>query len=264
MANLLSNAAKFSPPGATVWVRARADCARVRIEVEDRGTGIPAAFRARVFEKFAQADSSTSRQFEGTGLGLSISRELVQAMGGTIGFSSITDGGTTFFFELPAAGATQQLALSTERVDSARCRVLLYGKKPRADSARTLHVEDDTDICRVIDTALAGRADFVIARTVQAAAGLLRDTPFSLLVLDLDLQEGNGLSLLTDLAALSVEPIPVVILSATEVCLDVRQRVAAALVKSRVSETHIVSTILAMLPQPPAQASVPEPLRRIS
>jgi signal transduction histidine kinase len=109
MANLLSNAAKFSPPGAEVRVRAIEQIARVRIEVTDRGTGIPEAFRARVFEKFAQADSSTSRQFHGTGLGLSISRELIKAMHGTIGFDTVTGEGTTFYFELPRAGESLQL-----------------------------------------------------------------------------------------------------------------------------------------------------------
>jgi len=74
----------------------------VRIEVEDHGIGIPEDFRPHVFEKFAQADGSASRRFEGTGLGLSITRQLVQAMGGSIGFRSTTGGGTTFHIELPA------------------------------------------------------------------------------------------------------------------------------------------------------------------
>jgi len=111
MANLLSNAVKFSPPGAEVSIRAIERRARVRIEVQDRGTGIPEAFRGRVFEKFAQADSSTSRRFAGTGLGLSITRELVKAMNGTIGFETITGEGTTFHFELPRAAEVLQLPL---------------------------------------------------------------------------------------------------------------------------------------------------------
>jgi len=85
MANLLSNAAKFSSRGAEVSVRASVRGTHVRIEVEDRGLGIPEEFRARVFDKFAQADSSTSRHFEGTGLGLSITRQLVEAMGAQLG-----------------------------------------------------------------------------------------------------------------------------------------------------------------------------------
>jgi signal transduction histidine kinase len=103
MANLLSNAAKFSPAGSTVQVRALARDARVCVEVEDHGIGIPSEFLQRVFEKFAQADSSSSRRFEGTGLGLSITRQLLEAMGGKIGFSTVEGKGTTFHFDLPQA-----------------------------------------------------------------------------------------------------------------------------------------------------------------
>ena len=101
LANLTSNAAKFSRPGSSVQIRASHQNARIRIEVEDHGTGIPEEFLPHVFEKFAQADGSTSRHFEGTGLGLSITRQLVEAMGGAIGFRSTTGRGTTFHIELP-------------------------------------------------------------------------------------------------------------------------------------------------------------------
>src|SRR5262249_427570 len=87
MTNLLSNAAKFSPAGAQVQVRARQNGRQINIEVQDHGTGIPEAFRSRIFEKFAQADATSSRRFDGTGLGLSITRQLVQAMAGSIGFT---------------------------------------------------------------------------------------------------------------------------------------------------------------------------------
>lgn len=103
MTNLLSNAAKFSPPGADVFVRVRSDSNTLRIEVEDSGSGVPEAFRDRIFEKFAQADASATRRFEGTGLGLSITRELVEAMGGKIDFSSVVGKGTIFYIELPRA-----------------------------------------------------------------------------------------------------------------------------------------------------------------
>jgi signal transduction histidine kinase len=126
MANLLSNAAKFSQPGADVTVRARVQGAVARVEVEDRGAGIPEEFRSRVFEKFAQADASTSRRFEGTGLGLSITRQLLQAMHGTIGFNSVVGQGTTFHFELPraASGAdTAAVPAVSDRGSGGRQRV---------------------------------------------------------------------------------------------------------------------------------------------
>ena len=101
MTNLLSNAAKFSAEGQVVEISTeeRSDC--LRVAVHDRGPGIPEAFRARVFGRFNQADSTTSRQKGGTGLGLAICKRLVELMQGHIGFHDREGGGTTFWFELP-------------------------------------------------------------------------------------------------------------------------------------------------------------------
>jgi signal transduction histidine kinase len=102
MTNLLSNAAKFSPDGGTVEITVEEKGPSLRVGVQDRGPGIPEAFRSRIFGRFAQADSTTSRQKSGTGLGLAISKRLVEMMQGHIGFESRDGGGTTFWFELPS------------------------------------------------------------------------------------------------------------------------------------------------------------------
>ena len=73
----------------------------VRVAVHDRGVGIPEAFRSRVFGRFAQADSTATRQKGGTGLGLAICKRLIELMQGRIGFDERPGGGTTFWFELP-------------------------------------------------------------------------------------------------------------------------------------------------------------------
>jgi signal transduction histidine kinase len=101
MTNLLSNAAKFSPRGDTVVVAAERQGTVVRVSVTDRGPGIPEEFRHRVFQKFAQADSSTTREKGGTGLGLSISKAIIERLGGRIGFTTGPGTGTTFHFDLP-------------------------------------------------------------------------------------------------------------------------------------------------------------------
>ena len=103
MTNLLSNAAKFSPEGATVDIEMRTDGWAIRVAVQDRGPGIPEAFRSRIFGRFAQADSTASRQKGGTGLGLAICKRLVELMQGHIGFDDREGGGTSFWFELPRA-----------------------------------------------------------------------------------------------------------------------------------------------------------------
>jgi signal transduction histidine kinase len=100
--NLLSNAAKFSPEGEVVEITTEEQGPWLRVAVHDRGPGIPEAFRARIFGRFTQADSTTSRQKGGTGLGLAICKRLVEMMQGRIGFQDRDGGGTTFWVELPS------------------------------------------------------------------------------------------------------------------------------------------------------------------
>ena len=153
-----------------------------------------------------------------------------------------------------------QLARVTALSDTQRCRVLIFGdnsaaSRERIGTPRVLHVEDDADLSHVLEVALAGTADVVLACTLEAAEALLREAPFSLLLLDMGLPDGSGMTLLERLPSISTHPMPVVILSASEVSRDVEQRVAAALVKSRVSEAHIVQTILSLVQQPIAAES---------
>jgi len=101
LANLISNAAKFSPANGTVELAVVPKADRVRVTVRDHGPGIPEEFRDRVFQRFAQADASNTRQRGGTGLGLSISKAIIEKMGGLIGFEPAPGGGTSFFFDLP-------------------------------------------------------------------------------------------------------------------------------------------------------------------
>ena len=111
MANLLSNAAKFSPSGASVEVSAIESHGLVRVQVRDRGPGIAEEFRPRLFKKFSQADASDARTKSGTGLGLAICKSIVEHMGGSIGYETELGVGTTFYFELPVVGHTQKAQL---------------------------------------------------------------------------------------------------------------------------------------------------------
>jgi PAS domain S-box-containing protein len=101
MTNLLSNAIKFSPADAEVTISIDNREAMVRVCVRDRGRGIPDDFKARVFDNFAQADASDARQKGGTGLGLSIVKQIVNRLGGEVGFFDADGGGTVFYVELP-------------------------------------------------------------------------------------------------------------------------------------------------------------------
>ena len=103
LTNLLSNAAKFSPQGGQVTVNIKPVNNRVRIEVIDCGMGISAEGQKKLFTKFYQVDSSSTRKAGGTGLGLAISKELIEAMQGTIGVSSELGKGSCFYVDLPIA-----------------------------------------------------------------------------------------------------------------------------------------------------------------
>lgn len=238
LANLLSNAAKFSIRGDSVEVSARRHDGRVRISVKDYGSGIVESFRPQIFGKFSQGDSSSTRVKGGSGLGLHISKQIIERLGGTIGFDTEVGQGTTFWFELPLP---MKEYVTGPIGDADVQRSLLHYKQREAPTL--LHVEDDEDLSRVLAMSLQGRIDVVTATTLKEAEQLLREKSFDLVVLDLELPDGSGLGLLKTMAELIIPPIPVVILSASEVSKDVEDRVASTMVKSRASEAAIISKI---------------------
>jgi PAS domain S-box-containing protein len=122
LTNLLSNAAKFSPAEQPVDVSVTRTATRFRVSVRDRGPGIPEEFRARMFQRFAQADASDTKLKGGTGLGLSISRAIIDQLHGTIDYAPMLDGGTAFYFELPALAGIDEPG-ATERPTAQRVLV---------------------------------------------------------------------------------------------------------------------------------------------
>jgi PAS domain S-box-containing protein len=125
--NLISNAVKFSPLGAGVEVSVSRTEEGVRISVADRGSGIPEEFRTRIFERFAQADSSGMRQKGGSGLGLSIVREIMRRHGGSVFFDSVVGKGSHFHLDFPLIGKPDeesvQLATDSQAARAIVCAV---------------------------------------------------------------------------------------------------------------------------------------------
>jgi signal transduction histidine kinase len=110
LTNLLSNAIKFSPPGGGIRVEARNEPGAIRIAVSDHGAGIAAEDLPKLFRKFQQIDSSSTRRAGGTGLGLVISKGIVEQHGGRIGVTSTPGEGSTFWFTIPIATRDAEVA----------------------------------------------------------------------------------------------------------------------------------------------------------
>ncbi|HEY2135490.1 MAG TPA: ATP-binding protein [Xanthobacteraceae bacterium] len=194
VSNLLSNAIKYSPPGAEVVVTAEDRGENVRISVRDHGPGIPQSFRRRIFEKFAQADNSDSRQKTGTGLGLSIAKEIVERLNGEVGFADAPGGGAIVFFDLPGL---QRLA-----GNNAGARVLLC--------------EHDIGAAAMIGERLhqAGFATDCV-RTAGDAAAHAAANPYAAFLIDLEVPDGDGITLIQGLRELPAHAnTPVVVVSA--------------------------------------------------
>jgi len=201
LSNLLSNAIKFSPENGTVEVDVEAGAGQVRVRVRDHGPGVPAAFRDRIFQKFAQADASDTRQKGGTGLGLAISRELVERMQGRIGFESTEGEGATFYFELPVSDATESPA-PADAVPTGTARILV--------------VEDDPDVAHLLSVMLR-HAGYVadIAGTGQAAFDALANARYDALTLDLMLPDIAGLEVIRSLRSQAeTAALPILVISA--------------------------------------------------
>ena len=354
LANLLSNAAKFSPPNSRVEIALECQNEHVRVSVSDQGEGIPEDFQEHIFAKFSQADASDKRKKQGTGLGLAISKEIIEKMSGQIGFESQPGQGATFFFMLPVAyvrrqteldqikgevllfatsegqetaldGALLQVGYKQYRVDtldSAKSLIkdqgflavlvdlqensqdglaFIYQLRQELDfrelplvvrigtevlendtmsieglpnsytvgasagdgefvdivqkairmrqgfRPHILHVEDDSDVSKVVTEICQDMADFDYASTVKIAREKLTQHHYDLVILDLELPGGSGWELLTHIKSQVPSP-PIVVLAAKEPGNENADQVEAILIKSQISNQQILETLQKLIP----------------
>ncbi len=184
--NLVGNAIKFTEKGEVVLRVLPPSEGRFRIEVQDTGIGIPPEHQANLFQRFSQADSSTTRRFGGTGLGLAICRRLIEMMGGEIGVVSTPGEGSLFWFTVPL-GAAAAPPPSPIVAELAHHRVLAVDDNAtnRKIFRHTLtrwgmHYDE-------VDSAAAALRELTRAAAAQQ--------PYTLLLLDQQMPEVDGLSL---------------------------------------------------------------------
>ncbi|MEI2582040.1 hybrid sensor histidine kinase/response regulator [Scytonema sp. PRP1] len=204
--NLLSNAVKFTPKGGTVDVRLESINSRVEFQVRDTGVGIAPEFLPYVFERFRQADSSSTRSHGGLGLGLAIVRHLVELHGGTVRAESPGIGqGSTFIVNLPMkVGATK----TSERE---QLLSTLGGKEvqdglPNLGGLRVLVVDDEPDARQLLSTVLLQhKAQVIAVSSAREALVALQKFQPDVLVSDIGMPQEDGYSLIRKVRALPGE-----------------------------------------------------------
>jgi PAS domain S-box-containing protein len=196
--NLLSNAVKFTPQDGKVEVRLEAQPSHIAIHVSDTGEGIRPEFLPYVFDRFRQADPSTTRRHAGLGLGLAIVKQLVELHGGSVQASSAgPDQGSTFTVTLPLVAAHQQPASADELHDGDRPPALPLVDGSRIAGLRVLIVDDEADARDVARRMLEGcGAEVVTVPSARDALTALGERPFDVLVSDIGMPHEDGYSLI--------------------------------------------------------------------
>jgi PAS domain S-box-containing protein len=204
--NLVSNAIKFTPRGGRVIVRLERVESHAEISVSDTGLGIAPEFLPHVFDRFRQADMTTTRVQGGLGLGLAIVRQLVELHGGTVRVESAGEGlGSAFTVSLPLA-AVRGAAEGAEGVRPQPSAAAEFDCPPQLGGLRVLVVDDEADTCEVLQAILEGCGSRV--RTVNSAAAALEalaEEAFDVLISDIGMPEEDGYSLIAKVRALDKE-----------------------------------------------------------
>ena len=220
LVNLLSNAVKFAPQGSTVTITATGSDTNVTLTVADQGEGIAPENLHRLFRKFQQVDSSSSRRKGGTGLGLAITKALVEQHGGRIFVESEVNQGTRFSFTLPAATA--------EEADAVPLAPVAANKDGSARLAvrRVLVVDDDDDF-RVLIRAQLHNAGYQVldARDAASAMHIARTMRPDAITVDLLMPGLDGWDFIERLRSEeALARIPVIVVSGVPEAGDSRRR----------------------------------------
>jgi signal transduction histidine kinase/DNA-binding response OmpR family regulator len=228
--NLLTNAVKFTPPDGSVEIKLEQISDAVKITISDTGQGISAEFLPFVFDRFRQADSSSTRSHDGLGLGLAIVRHLAELHGGSVQAASEGKGqGATFTITLPRS-LIENRAVEPIREDS-------NGHKPKhslidsLDGIRALIVDDDVDTCEMLNFALQQwGAETKTSNSVEEAFAALAAWQPDVVLTDINMPGEDGYTLINRLRSLATKEgsgIPVIALTAMARAEDSEQALSS-------------------------------------
>lgn len=204
MWNLLSNAVKFTPAGGRIDIVLERVNSHVEISVEDSGIGIKTEFLAFVFDRFRQADASTSRRYGGLGLGLSIVKHLVELHGGSVRVKSGGEGaGSTFIIALPISAMRAEDTGDHERPSFADIDLSTM-QLPSLAGAYALIVDDEPDAHTLVAHLIEERGGKAIVATTgtQALQYLMTDRQINILISDIGMPDFDGYQLIQRVRAL--------------------------------------------------------------
>lgn len=259
--NLAGNAAKFTQRGEIVVDVARTvedEREWLKFSVRDSGIGMTEAQVERLFHPFTQADQSVTRTHGGTGLGLSISRELVAAMGGTIGLESVPGEGSHFFFRLPY-----------EPVEGAKPRRSFEGIDPRA--TRVLVVDDNRVVRETLKEALSSlRFKVDVAASGAEALDMYRKAqalaPYAVVLMDWRMPEIDGIETIRRIQSENAErQMPAIIMVSAEdmqeIASELKELGVAHFVQKPINTSFLVDTMMAFFEAGPDRRPVQARLR---
>ena len=204
--NLLSNAVKFTPESGRVEIRLERVASHVRVTVSDTGKGIDAQFLPHIFERFCQADGTTTRKYGGLGLGLAIVRHLLELHGGKVHAESPGEGhGSTFTFNLPMMAVRvepKSLGQSYRGAGAATASRQL----PTLEGLRVLVVDDETDAREMVNATLTqSGAEVRESSSVAEALEVIEEWHPDVLMSDIGMPDEDGYALIRKVRSLSQE-----------------------------------------------------------
>ncbi len=205
--NLLSNAIKFTPKGGRVQVRLERINSHIEIAVSDTGAGINLEFLPHVFDRFRQADQTTTRHQGGLGLGLAIVRHLVELHGGTVHAESPGEGqGATFKVKLPVIPIYQGDGMDERTHPASRDTLSSFDCPERLDGLKVLVVDDEADTRELLKVGISQcGAEVTTAASAQEALEVIEKARPEILISDIGMPDEDGYELIKKVRALPAD-----------------------------------------------------------